>query len=106
MKKILRNEKGKRKKMENYLKRLKINYHFLNINENESYSKHECDLCTSYGFLSYLTCINCNSKLCLNHKKACNCKVPLIELFYRNISSLEDLIKTANIKNNKVKGKK
>lgn len=83
-KKIVQTEQSLRKKKETYFVNRKIPFFHLKILPNDSYNNYECDICTSYGFFSFMICINCNSKLCLSHSN-CGCAKPMIQLMYRDL---------------------
>lgn len=83
------NEIINRNNIEAYLKKIKIPFQKFIINEKESYSKSECYYCTCYGYFSYIKCRICLRICCINHKESiCKCDVPVLSLFYRDVSDV------------------
>jgi len=89
---IINEELNFRKIAEINLNEFQINYKMEDINEKVQYYEHECQLCRSHLFLSYLYCNNCKKKICINHMIQCKCLPTDFTLFLRYKNSLDRLV--------------
>jgi hypothetical protein len=80
---VKESESKKRSKVENYLSSTKIKFDISEIEENQSYSKYECDICTNYGYYSIMQCTSCIIKCCLDHNRPCKCTNNVVNILYR-----------------------